>query len=197
MRIFKLLFLLCLSISRVSAEPDSQRVAIFAGGCFWCMEKPFDNLDGIVETTTGYTGGKTVDPSYTQVSAGKTGHFEAVKVIYDPNRTTYRQLLEVFWRNVDPLDPHGQFCDRGPQYRSAIFYLNDEQRDLAATSRKVLESQQRFSGKIATLILPAGRFYRAEEYHQNYYQTHPLKYRFYRLTCGRDRRLRQLWDGRQ
>jgi peptide-methionine (S)-S-oxide reductase len=165
--------------------------ATFAGGCFWCMEKPFDALSGVVSTTAGYTGGKTANPSYRQVSSGKTGHAESVQVIYDPAQVSYEDLLEVFWHNVDPLDAGGQFCDRGSQYRSSIFVYDEPQRKLAQQSKQALEK----SGvqPIATQIVSAGEFYPAEDYHQNYYQTNALKYRFYRFTCGRDQRLAEVW----
>ena len=168
---------------------DGQAVATFAGGCFWCMEPPFDKLDGVLATTSGYTGGSKVDPTYEEVSAGGTGHFEAVQVTYDPAKVSYDQLLEVFWRNVDPLDAGGQFCDRGEQYRTAIFVHDDEQRRLAEQSKQALVESQRLGGPIVTEIVAAGPFYPAEEYHQDYYEKNPLRYKFYRWNCGRDQRL--------
>jgi peptide-methionine (S)-S-oxide reductase len=168
-------------------------VAIFAGGCFWCMEGPFDALPGVVSTTSGYTGGSVPDPSYEQVSAGGTGHVEAVKVVYHPDQVAYRELLDVFWRNVDPLDAEGQFCDRGPTYRSAIFVQDAEQRRLAEESKRALEESARFDAPIVTAIRDAARFYPAEDYHQDYYRENPIRYRFYRAGCGRDRRLEELW----
>jgi peptide-methionine (S)-S-oxide reductase len=168
-------------------------VAIFAGGCFWCMQPPFDALDGVVSTTAGYTGGHVANPTYEQVSAGETGHVEAVQVIYRPEQVSYERLLEVFWHNVDPLDAEGQFCDRGPTYRSVIFVEHDTQRRLAEASKEALEQSGRFDRPIVTEIRPAGTFYPAEEYHQDYYRKNPLRYRFYRSRCGRDGRLEALW----
>ena len=170
--------------------------ATFAGGCFWCMEAAFDKLEGVVSTTSGYTGGHLEDPTYEQVSAGGTGHTEAVEVIYDPAKVDYAQLLEVFWRNIDPLDAKGQFCDKGSQYRSAIFYRTDEERRLAEASKASLESRDRLGRTLVTEIVPATTFYPAESYHQDYYLKNPVRYKFYRYVCGRDKRLRQLWgDG--
>ena len=165
--------------------------ATFAGGCFWCMEKPFDELDGVVSTTSGYTGGHTSNPTYGEVSAGRTGHAEAVEILYDASKISYAQLLEVFWRNIDPLTPDGQFCDRGSQYRSAIFYHDDEQERLARESKERLELSGSF--KIVTEINPADDFFAAEEYHQDYYKKNPFRYRIYRFGCGRDKRLEQVW----
>jgi methionine-S-sulfoxide reductase len=172
---------------------DGQALATFAGGCFWCMEPPYDKLDGVLATTSGYTGGDKVDPSYQEVSAGGTGHAEAVQVTYDPTKVSYEQLLEVFWHNVDPLDAGGQFCDRGTQYRTAIFVHDDEQRRLAEQSKQKLESSGRFQQPIVTEIVAAGAFYPAEDYHQDYYEKNPIRYQFYRWNCGRDQRLAQLW----
>jgi len=171
--------------------PEDRAVATFAGGCFWCMEGPFDALDGVESTTSGYTGGHVESPSYDQVSKGDTGHAEAVRVIYDPEQVGYAELLRVFWRNVDPLDAGGQFCDRGSQYRSAIFVHDAEQRRLARASEAEVEA--RLGDAIATEIVPAGPFYPAEAYHQDYYREHPIRYRFYRSACGRDGRLRAIW----
>jgi peptide-methionine (S)-S-oxide reductase len=169
--------------------------ATFAGGCFWCMEKPFDELPGVMSTTSGYTGGQTVNPSYRQVSSGKTGHAESVQVMYDPAQVNYEKLLDVFWHNVDPLDAGGQFCDRGNQYRTSVFVYDEQQQKLAEQSKAALE---KFGVQpIATEIVLAGEFYPAEDYHQNYYKTNPLKYRFYRASCGRDRRLTQVWGAPQ
>jgi methionine-S-sulfoxide reductase len=172
---------------------DGQALATFAGGCFWCMEPPYDKLEGVLATTSGYTGGDKVDPSYQEVSAGGTGHAEAVQVTYDPAKVSYERLLEVFWRNVDPLDAGGQFCDRGSQYRTAIFVHDEEQRRLAEASKQALESSGRFQQPIVTEIVAAGAFYPAEDYHQDYYEKNPIRYKFYRWNCGRDQRLAQLW----
>ena len=176
-----------------AAAAGEHATAIFAGGCFWCMESPFDQLDGVISTTSGYTGGTKVDPTYKEVTTGGTGHAEAVEVIYDPSRVTYDQLLDVFWQNVDPVDAGGQFCDRGNQYRTAIFFGDAEQRRLAEQSKQMLTTSQRFEQPIATEIVSATAFYPAEDYHQDYAEKNPVKYRFYRLACGRDRRLAELW----
>jgi peptide-methionine (S)-S-oxide reductase len=174
------------------AEPRLAE-AIFAGGCFWCMEPPFDRLEGVVSTTSGYTGGHLRNPTYEQVSAGGTGHAEALRVVYDPARVSYERLLEVFWHNIDPLDAGGQFCDRGSQYRAAVFYRDDQQRRLAEASKAALTASHRFAQPIVTEIVPAGEFYPAEDYHQDYYKRNPLRYKFYRHRCGRDQRLEALW----
>ncbi|MGB3612786.1 MAG: peptide-methionine (S)-S-oxide reductase MsrA [Elainellaceae cyanobacterium] len=165
--------------------------ATFAGGCFWCMEKPFDQLSGVIATTSGYTGGSVENPTYEQVSQGWTGHIESIQITYDPSQIGYGELLEVFWRTVDPLDDGGQFCDRGEQYETRVFYHNDEQRQLAEASKAAIND--RLEEPIVTPIVPASTFYAAEDYHQNYYQTHPVRYRAYRFACGRDRRLEALW----
>ncbi|MBX2864986.1 MAG: peptide-methionine (S)-S-oxide reductase MsrA [Leptolyngbyaceae cyanobacterium MAG.088] len=165
--------------------------ATFAGGCFWCMEHPFDELQGVTDTTSGYMGGIVVDPSYRQVSSGTTGHAEVVQVEFDPNIVSYETLLDTFWRNVDPLDGDGQFCDKGSQYRSIIFYYDDAQRQLAEASKQTVNDL--FEQPVVTEILAATSFYAAEDYHQNYYQTHPNRYRLYRFGCGRDQRLTDLW----
>ena len=169
--------------------------ATFAGGCFWCMEPPYDKLDGVVSTTSGYIGGDTIDPTYQEVSSGRTGHTEAVEVRYDPEKVSYSQLLEVFWPNIDPLTANAQFCDHGSQYRSGIFFHDSEQERLARASKARLDQSPRFGDPIVTEITKAGVFYPAEEYHQNYYQKNPIRYKFYRYGCGRDARLEELWGG--
>lgn len=169
--------------------PRGLAKATFAGGCFWCMVHPFDELKGVVKVTSGYTGGRTVDPTYEQVSAGVTGHRESVEILYDPKQITYEKLLGVFWHNVDPTDNAGQFCDQGPQYRSAIFYHDPMQKQIAEASKGALGKRM----KVYTDILPAGPFYAAEEYHQDYYKKNPVRYRFYRLNCGRDFVLERIW----
>ncbi|MEP2827492.1 peptide-methionine (S)-S-oxide reductase MsrA [Parvibaculum sp.] len=176
------------------AAPDDRATAIFAGGCFWCMEPPFDKTEGVISTTSGYIGGTLDNPTYEQVSAGGTGHAEAVKIVYDPSKVRYDELLHLFWRNVDPLRKDAQFCDTGHQYRSAIFYLDDEQKKLAEESKQELEKSGRFSQPVVTEIAKAGPFYPAEKYHQDYYLKNPNRYAFYRWNCGRDQRLEQLWD---
>jgi peptide-methionine (S)-S-oxide reductase len=167
--------------------------ATFAGGCFWCMEHPFDQLPGVISVTSGYTGGHTEHPSYEEVSAGGTGHAESVEIVYDPTKVTYGQLLAVFWHNIDPLTRDAQFCDHGSQYRSVIFYHDSTQRRLAEESKRQLETAGRFRQPIVTEIVAATAFYPAEEYHQHYYRKNPIRYNFYRWNCGRDRRLRELW----
>lgn len=167
--------------------------ATFAGGCFWCMEAPFDKLPGVVSVTVGYTGGHVQNPTYEQVSAGGTGHAEAVQIVFDPARISYSKLLEVYWHNIDPTVKDRQFCDVGHQYRSAIFVANEEQRRVALQSREALEKTKPFRDSVVTEIDPAGEFYKAEEYHQHYYKKNPLRYAFYRAACGRDRRLKELW----
>ncbi len=173
------------------AEAQERARATFAGGCFWCMEPPFDKLDGVISTTSGYTGGRTENPTYEQVSAGRTGHAEAVEVVYDPRKVTYAQLLEVFWRNIDPLTADAQFCDVGSQYRSAIFTHDETQRRLAEESRAAVA--RRLQKPVVTEIAPASRFWPAEEYHQDFYKKSPVRYHSYRIGCGRDARLKELW----
>lgn len=178
-------------------QAEDAAVATFAGGCFWCVEEAFDGVEGVVSTTSGYLGGKVPEPTYEQVSSGRTGHAEAVRVEYDPAVVDYERLLEVFWHNVDPLDSGGQFCDRGDQYRSAIFYHDEAQRMLAERSKQELEKSGALPGTIATEIVPATEFYAAEEYHQDYYERNPLRYSFYKFTCGRKARLEQIWGEKE
>jgi peptide-methionine (S)-S-oxide reductase len=167
------------------------QTATFAGGCFWCVEADFDKVPGVVSTTSGYTGGRVANPTYEQVSRGSTGHAEAVEIVFDPEVVTYDQLLDHFWRNVDPFMAHRQFCDVGDQYRPEIFVHSDAQRTMAETSRQRV--QQRFKQSIVVKVTGATAFYPAEAYHQDYHNTHAVQYRFYRWTCGRDARLRQIW----
>ncbi|MEX2124936.1 MAG: peptide-methionine (S)-S-oxide reductase MsrA [Woeseia sp.] len=181
------------TLVRADAAENQLESAIFAGGCFWCMEPPFDELPGVQSTTSGYIGGDRNNPSYEEVSGGKTGHAEAVQIRYDPDIIDYERLLRVFWRNIDPLAVDEQFCDQGEQYRTAIFYTNDHQRMAAEASKSELATSDRFDRPIATEIATAGTFYPAEEYHQDYYKKNPVRYKFYRLTCGRDSRLEELW----
>ena len=176
----------------VAAAEGDLSTAVFAGGCFWCMEQPFDALSGVVETTSGYTGGTVENPTYQQVSGGTTGHVEAMEVRYDAAQVSYETLLNTFWHNIDPLDDRGQFCDKGSQYRSAIFYETPEQQALAEASKADV-AQTLNQGEVATEILPAATFYDAEDYHQDYYQTNPIRYKVYRFGCGRDRRLSEVW----
>ena len=188
------LFTGCASTSQASDPapvPEGAEIAVFAGGCFWCMEKPFDALDGVLDTTSGYTGGTVDNPTYSQVSAGSTGHTEALRVTYDPSKVSYDKLLTVFWHNIDPLDAGGQFCDRGSQYRSAIFPQTDAQKTAAEASLKA--TAEKLGKELATKLEPKAPFYSAEDYHQNYYETHPVRYTYYRNACGRDRRLGEVW----
>lgn len=178
--------------SRINLRGNFEK-ATFAGGCFWCMEPPFEKLAGVKDVVSGYTGGHKENPTYEEVSDGKTGHVEAVQVFYDPAKISYSELLEVFWRQIDPTDPNGQFVDRGSQYRSVIFYHNEEQKRLAEKSKKDLQKSGRFAKPIVTEILPASQFYNAEEYHQDYYKNHSIKYKFYRFNSGRDRFLKRVW----
>jgi peptide-methionine (S)-S-oxide reductase len=167
--------------------------ATFAGGCFWCMEHPFDGLPGVVSVTSGYTGGHKKNPTYEEVTDGGTGHAESVQIVYDPSKVTYERLLNVFWHNIDPVARDRQFCDIGNQYRSAIFYHNEEQHRLALQSKAQLEKNKTFKEPVATEIARATEFYPAEDYHQHYYKKNPIRYKFYRTSCGRDRRLKELW----
>jgi peptide-methionine (S)-S-oxide reductase len=167
--------------------------ATFAGGCFWCMEPAFDKLQGVQSVVSGYTGGRKINPTYEEVSAGTTGHAESIEIVYDPSVIGYSILLDVFWHNIDPTVKDRQFCDIGSQYRSAIFYHTEEQKRLAAESKKALEQSKRFPGPIYTEIVPATTFYPAEEYHQQYYRKNPIRYKYYRFGCGRDQRLKELW----
>ena len=171
-------------------------VATFAGGCFWCMEPPYDKLPGVLSTTSGYMGGAKKNPTYEEVSGGATGHTEVVQVLYDPSKVSYEKLLDVFWVNIDPTTKDRQFCDVGSQYRTAIFVGSPEQRKAAEASKAALEQSKPFKGAIVTPIVDAGEFWPAEDYHQDYYQKNPVRYSYYRTGCGRDARLKQLWGER-
>jgi peptide-methionine (S)-S-oxide reductase len=175
-----------------NAAPSNTATAIFAGGCFWCMEKPFDQIPGVISTTSGYTGGRVDNPTYELVGTGSTGHLEAVKVVYDPAQITYEKLLETYWRQVDPFDGRGQFCDKGPTYAPAIFVANEVEKAAAEASKRTVEA--RFPRqRIEVAIKPARTFWDAEEYHQNYYLKNPVRYNYYRYECGRDARLNAVW----
>jgi len=167
--------------------------ATFAGGCFWCVEEVYEKVNGVISATSGYIGGKTADPTYEQVSAGGTGHAEAVEVVYDPAKVSYEGLLEAFWRNIDPVAVDRQFCDVGSQYRAAVFYHGAAQQQAARASKRTIEQSKRFKQPIATEIVQAGRFYAAEEYHQDYYRKNPVRYKFYKWNCGRAQRLEEVW----
>ncbi|MGA8752153.1 peptide-methionine (S)-S-oxide reductase MsrA [Candidatus Deferrimicrobium sp.] len=192
-----LLGLLALPLTLIAAgtvkAAGNLEKATFAGGCFWCMEHPFDALPGVLSVTSGYTGGQKKNPTYQEVSAGGTGHAEAVQIVYDPSKITYGKLLDVFWHNIDPTTVDRQFCDSGHQYRSAIFYHTEEQRKEALQSKAELEKTKPFKEPVVTGIDPAGVFYPAEEYHQHYYKKNPIRYWYYRNGCGRDQRLKELW----
>jgi peptide-methionine (S)-S-oxide reductase len=190
----RVILLLALSVAiTAQPKPPQKAVATFAGGCFWCEEAAFDDVPGVLETISGYTGGTTANPTYEEVSAGGTGHAESVQVTYDPRRVSYQKLLDVYWHNVDPLTPAQQFCDVGTQYRSAIFYHDAEQKRLAEASKAALENSHRFPTPVVTQIVAASKFYRAEEYHQDYHHKNPVRYRFYKFNCGREQRLKELW----
>jgi len=196
MRYILLLISMSLSYPAISDPLMSRHPvekASFAGGCFWCMQHPFDKLEGVISTTVGYTGGQRTHPNYKEVSAGGTGHAEAVLIKYDPSKISYQQLLSVFWRQIDPTDAGGQFVDRGDQYRTAIFYHNNKQRQLAEQSRAALEASGRFNKPIVTRIVAASTFWPAEEYHQHYADKNPIRYRFYRYYSGRDQYLKRVW----
>ncbi|HKQ62251.1 MAG TPA: peptide-methionine (S)-S-oxide reductase MsrA [Candidatus Polarisedimenticolaceae bacterium] len=183
-----------LLLAAPAAVPAAKtETAIFAGGCFWCMEAAFDDLPGVISAVSGYTGGTKKNPTYEEVSSGGTGHAESVKITYDPAKLSYEKLLDVFWHNVDPLTRDAQFCDHGTQYRSAIFYLDEPQHKLAEASKRAIEDAHRFKLPIVTEIVAASTFYPAEDYHQDYHEKNPLRYRSYRWGCGRDERLKQLW----
>jgi peptide-methionine (S)-S-oxide reductase len=176
-----------------AAESGSPAKAYFAGGCFWCMEEAFEKVNGVIDTVSGYMGGTVKNPTYEQVSAGQTGHAESVEVRYDPSKVTYTQLVEAFWQNVDPVTPDAQFCDHGNQYRAAIFYQGEDEKRLAEESKRAIEQSKRFSTPIVTQVVPASEFYPAEEYHQDFYKKNPVRYKFYKFTCGRAQRLESLW----
>lgn len=189
--------LICANMLFAFAQPSGENkmsqteIATFAGGCFWCMQPPFDKTPGVISTTVGYTGGRIKNPTYQQVSSGSTGHLESIQVEYNPAIVSYEKLLDVFWHNIDPLDATGQFCDKGDQYRSIIFYHSPSQQQQAQASKEAVSKQLDHS--IATDIVPANAFYRAEDYHQKYYEKNPLRYKFYRYNCGRDKRLKEVW----
>jgi methionine-S-sulfoxide reductase len=177
----------------MNKQNNTVEKATFAGGCFWCMEHPFEKLDGVIEVISGYTGGEEASPTYEQVSRGSTGHLEAVQITYDPERITYQALLDVYWRQIDPTDAGGSFVDRGAQYKSAIFYHDDKQKELSELSKEELDKSGRYEKPIVTEIRPFSKFYEAEEYHQDYYKKSSLKYQYYRYRSGRDQYLKKIW----
>ena len=176
-----------------AADTGATAKAYFAGGCFWCMEEAFEKVTGVLEVVSGYMGGTVKQPGYEEVSSGRTGHAESVEVRYDPTKVTYTQLLEAFWRNVDPVTPNAQLCDHGNQYRSAIFFQGDEQKRLAEESKHAIEQSKRFTEPVVTQIVAASEFYPAEEYHQDFYKKNPIRYKYYKFSCGRAQRLEVLW----
>ena len=188
-----LLVLAALALPAAATAQGATEKATFAGGCFWCMEPPYDAIPGVISTTSGYIGGRTANPTYEQVASGATGHTEAVQVVYDPKKVTYEKLLEVFWVNIDPTVRDRQFCDSGSQYRTGVFYHSEAQRKAAEASKAALEKSKPFKAPIVTPVEMAGTFYPAEGYHQDYYVKNPVRYKFYRNGCGRDARLRELW----
>jgi len=188
----KYCFFCFLLVIYASNAQTAEKEAIFAGGCFWCMEEAFEKLDGVLAVESGFTGGHQANPSYKTVVGGDTGHYEAVRVLYEDTKIDYNTLLMAFWQNIDPLDDGGQFCDRGSSYRTAIFYLDDEQKKLAMESFVWVEDK--LDGSIVTPLLPAAQFYPAEDYHQDYYRMNPLRYTYYKHTCGRPQRLKELWQ---
>jgi len=185
------IFLILVGAAQAAQSRGGTATATFAGGCFWCMEPPYDELDGVIATISGYIGGTKKNPTYEEVSAGTTGHTEAVQITYEPAKISYEKLLEVFWRNIDPLTANAQFCDQGSQYRSGIFYHDESQKKLAEASKKRI--QGRFKQPVVTEIVRAAEFYPAEDYHQDYYKKNPIRYKIYRYGCGRDQRLEELW----
>jgi len=191
MRLFGILIAVLVGTLFGELRAAELKTAVFAGGCFWCVESDFDRVPGVVRTVSGYTGGTVANPTYRQVTAGGTGHYEAVEITYDPDRVSYADLLTSFWRSVDPTDPGGQFCDRGHSYKTAVFVANEEERRLAEDSKQVAEDA--LGKPVATEILAAGPFYRAEDYHQDFYEKSPVRYRYYRWSCGRNQRVEALW----
>lgn len=183
-----------LSFAANVAEQSPYQTAILAGGCFWCIEADYEKLDGIIDVVSGYTGGKIKNPTYNQVSSSQTQHIESVKVTFDPAKITYRQILDFFWRHIDPTRNDGQFCDRGPQYRPAIFFQGETQHKIAMTSLQNIEKIKPFKETVKVELIKASEFYPAEEYHQDYYKKNPLRYKYYRYSCGRDARVRSLWN---
>tara|TARA_B100000029_G_scaffold322641_1_gene314982 strand:+ start:339 stop:1031 length:693 start_codon:yes stop_codon:yes gene_type:complete len=183
--------LVIISFLSANAVLSGEARAVFAGGCFWCMEPPYDGLKGVLKTTSGFTGGFTANPTYEQVTFGDTGHYEVVEILYDDTIISYEELLAVFWRNIDPLDAGGQFCDRGSSYRTAIFVEGEREKALAQSSKQTIQNQ--LDSYVMTLILPLSKFYEADSYHQDYYVKNPIRYKYYRFRCGRDDRLEELW----
>jgi peptide-methionine (S)-S-oxide reductase len=191
-----IIFVVATHVSYAAEQSQTTATAVFAGGCFWCMEKPYDHVDGVIKTESGYIGGKVDNPTYEQVSSGSTGHYEAIQISYDPKKVSYEKLLEVYWQNVDPFDARGQFCDKGQQYQAAIFVANPQEEAIAKAS--LAATQKKFPNQtIVTIILPVKTFYPAEGYHQDYYLKNPVRYNYYRYACGRDQRLKEIAESAQ
>ena len=190
-------FMTCATLSTwlssgVQSAPTTAK-AYFAGGCFWCMEEAFEKVDGVTAVVSGYMGGTVANPTYEQVSDGRTGHAESIEVTYDPSKVTYQKLLDAFWRNIDPVTPNAQFCDHGNQYRAVVFYSTDEEKRLSEESKRAIEQSKRLPAPIVTQLVQAATFYQAEDYHQDYYKKNPLRYKYYKYSCGRAQRLEALW----
>ena len=191
--LYMILIILLVAATGSAGHAAEQAKAVFAGGCFWCMEEVFEKVEGVVSVTSGYMGGQKTNPTYEEVSAGGTGHAESVEVVYDPARVSYQKLQDNFWKNVDPLTPNAQFCDHGSQYRAVVFYGNEEEKRQAEASKQSIEQAKRFTEPIVTQIAMASKFYPAEDYHQDFYKKNPTRYKFYKYSCGRAQRLEQLW----
>lgn len=190
---YLILSLATLVTTQSAHAQDATETAVFAGGCFWCTESDYEKVEGVIKAESGYTGGFTENPTYKQVTRENTGHFEAVKVVYDPSKVSYAELVDYFWYTIDPTDPRGQFCDKGSSYRSAIFYADDKQKAISESSLAEIKANKPFKADIVTQLLPLQTFYLAEEYHQDYYLKSPIKYGYYRSRCGRDNRIKSLW----
>ncbi|MDP3261134.1 MAG: peptide-methionine (R)-S-oxide reductase MsrB [Thermodesulfovibrionales bacterium] len=195
LKIFLLVFFFIMQSVNTGSSSVKLEKAIFAGGCFWCMESPFESLDGVIDVVSGYTGGHKENPTYEEVSSGTTGHIEAIQIVYNPSKITYEELLEVFWMQIDPTDSGGQFADKGSRYRTAIFYHSEEQKMLAERSKEELQKSGRFQKPVVTMILPEAKFYRAEDYHQDYYKNQSSRYKLYRDNSGRDQFIEKAWSG--
>ncbi len=192
LRVFFALILAAMGLQQSFAK-SKMEIAVFAGGCFWCTEHDFDQVEGVISTTSGYIGGHKTDPTYQEITQGGTGHAEAVQIVFDPSRVSYEKLLNIFWRSIDPTVKNRQFCDRGSQYRSGIFYQNDAQKKLALASKEALKKTKPFQESIVTEITQGSEFFPAEAYHQDFHQKNPVRYKLYRFSCGRDKRLEALW----
>jgi peptide-methionine (S)-S-oxide reductase len=189
----KILMLIMIMGATMANANEEQKLATFAGGCFWCTESDFEKVNGVISVTSGYTGGVEANPSYEQVSSGTTGHAEGVQIVFDPEKITYKELIDIYWKSIDPTNAQGQFCDIGKQYRTEIFYHDDEQKQIAEETKKQIEESGKLPSAIATKITKATEFYPAEDYHQDYHKKNPVRYKYYRYSCGRDEKLKELW----